>query len=146
MKPSRRLKIYIMSSFRNRAAVQLLTSHLADMGHEVMDWTRLAPPIPSGIPVEQRRRMFDGDEYGDIFTFCVEAVGSMDLGIYLGESGQDAGAEVGLAYGAGAPVIGLAGPLEAPGTIVSGMVKRWCEDVKTLLCAVECFAAGEGLR
>lgn len=145
MKPARRLNIYIMSSFRNRAAVQLLTSQLTEMGHEVMDWTRLAPPIPSAVPVEQRRRMLDADEYGDIFTFCVQAIGSMDLGIYLGESGQDAGAELGLAYGSGTPVLGLAGPLESPGTIVSGMVKRWCEDVKTLLCAVEGFAAGEGV-
>lgn len=145
MKQSRRLKIYIMSSFRNRAAVQLLTSELAEMGHEVFDWTKLTPPIPSAIPVETRRRMLDADEYGEVFRFCINAVGAMDLGIYLGASGQDAGAEVGLAYGSGTPVIGLAGPLEAPGTIVSGMVKRWCEDVKTLLCVVECFAAGEGV-
>lgn len=145
MKPARRLKIYIMSSFRNRAAVQLLTSHLAEMGHEVFDWTRLAPPLPASLTPEEKRAALDADEYGEIFRFCVESIGAMDLGIYLGHAGQDAGAELGLAYGCGSPVLGLAGPLESPGTIVSGMVKLWCEDVKTLLCAVECFAAGEGV-
>ena len=55
------------------------------------------------------------------------------------ESGQDAGVEVGLAAGAGTPVLGVRGPLEAPGLMLHGAVSLWCYaiqeavDVLTLL-------------
>lgn len=133
------LKIYIASSYRNKHFVQILSGALEE-GHwcKVLDWTKLAPPVSRSLPIEERRRVFDTDERGEIFEFCRNACGGLaDLVIYLGPAGQDAAAEVALAYASGVPVLGLASPLEAPGLIVNGIVGRWCEDVTDLLDAVQ---------
>ena len=130
------MKIYVASSFRNLNAVNLLRSYLEDSGHTVLDWAAFAPPLPAGMPLEERRRVLDGDERGDIFDFCKRACTSADLVIYLGPAGQDAAAEVGIAHAAGVPVLGLAGPLEAPGLILSRCVYRWVKDTAELFVAV----------
>lgn len=135
------MNIYIASSFRNLHAVQLLTAMLEDSGHTVFDWTRLAPPLAGSLTPEQRRAALDADEYGDIFAFCTQACASVDLVIYLGAAGQDSACEVGIAYAAGVPVYGLAGPLETPGTILSRAVSRWCDGATGLLAAVAAYAA-----
>lgn len=140
MKPSRFLKIYIASSFRNLHAVHMLTDRLQEAGHSVLDWTAFAPPLPEGMRPEERRSVLDSDSRGQIFEFCTGASGGADLVIYLGESGQDAACEVGIAFNAGVPVYGLGGPLEAPGLILSRAVSRWFGKVPELLAAVEAFA------
>lgn len=140
MNPSRSLKIYIASSFRNLHAVDLLMDRLQDAGHSVLDWTKFAPPLPAGMRPEERRSVLDSDSRGQIFEFCTSASGGADLVIYLGESGQDAACEVGIAFNAGVPVFGLGGPLEAPGLILSRAVSAWFAKVPELLAAVERFA------
>lgn len=140
MKSSRSLNIYIASSFRNLHAVDLLVERLRDAGHVVLDWTRFAPPLPAGMRPEERRAVLDSDDRGRIFEFCTGASGGADLVIYLGESGQDAACEVGIAFNAGVPVFGLGGPLEAPGLILSRAVAAWFGKVPELLAAVERFA------
>lgn len=142
MKPSRALNIYIASSFRNLHAVDLLTDRLRDAGHAVLDWTRFAPPLAEDLRPEERRALLDSDSRSLIFDFCTGASAGADLIIYLGESGQDAACEVGIAFNAGVPVIGLGGPLEAPGLILSRAVARWFAKVPELLAAVECLAEG----
>jgi hypothetical protein len=140
MKPSAPISIYIASSFRNLYAVQLLRDALRDRGHTVLDWTKLAPPLPEGMTPEKRRAALDSDERGEIFAACSEACGRADLVIYLGQAGQDAACEVGMAYVAGTPVFGLAGPLEKPGLILARAVTRWFGGYGELLEAVEGLA------
>lgn len=76
---------------------------------------------------------------GQVYEFCADACRHADVVVYLGASGQDAGVEVGLAAGAGTPVLGVRGPLEAPGLMLHGAVSLWCYaiqeavDVLTLL-------------
>ena len=140
MKPSRSLTIYIASSFRSLHAVHLLRDALQERCHKVLDWTRFAPPLPEGMTPEKRRMALDTDERGDIFSFCAEACAQADLIIYLGPAGQDAAAEVGMAYVSGVPIFGLAGPLEQPGLILTRAVTRWCADVEELFVAVEGLA------
>lgn len=43
----------------------------------------------------------------------------------MGEASQDAGVEVGIAWAAGVPVLGIAGPLEEPGAMLSCAVSAW---------------------
>jgi hypothetical protein len=146
MKPSARLSIYIASSFRNLCAVQLLRDALRERGHTVMDWTKLAPPLPEGMSPEKRRMVLDSDERGEIFVACSEACARVDLVIYLGQAGQDAACEVGMAYVSGTPVFGLAGPLEKPGLILARAVTRWVGDCGELLEAVDGFAGCAALN
>jgi hypothetical protein len=136
----KRLKIYIASSFRNKAGVQMLQNELAKR-HTVYDWTTKAPPVPAHLTPEQRRAELDKDEHGKIFKFCTDACKAADLLIYYGEAGKDAACEVALAYAEGATVIGLAGPFEAPGTILDGMVSLWVPDVRALIMAVDALAS-----
>ena len=142
MKNAKSLRIYIASSFRNLYAVQLLTQALIDRGHEVDDWTALPAPLPSDMPVSERRERLDADPTGEIFKFCLTASTHADLVIYLGPSGQDAGWECGAAYMAGVPVYGLRGPLEAPGTMLYGGAE-WFESYPALIEAVEKLAEAQ---
>lgn len=138
MKQSMRLDIYIATSAgRNMHAYQLLRERLAEAGHKVLDWSRLAPPLPIDLPPAARRRLMDTDECGEIFNFCSRACGYAELVIYLGPAGQDAACEVGMAAAVGVPVYGLRGLYEAPGTILYRAVGRWFDESAALLRAVE---------
>ena len=55
----------------------------------------------------------------------------------LGASGQDAGVEVGLARAWGVPVLGIRGPLEAPGLMLYGAASVWVESVEAALNLLE---------
>jgi hypothetical protein len=140
MKSSSSLSVYIASSARNLHAVELLYRALRNRGHKALDWTRLAPPLPDSMPLEERRAALDADERGEIFRFCAETCGRADLVIYLGPAGQDAACEVGMAYVSGVPVIGLRGTLEAPGLILTRAVTCWVAGMRGLFEAVEALA------
>ncbi len=92
------LKVYIASSFKNIHAVRLLAKSMRQMGYEILDWTLKATP-PEGLNAAKRREWMDTDHGGEVFSFCAEACKQADFIIYLGTSGQDAGVEVGIAYG-----------------------------------------------
>lgn len=130
------MRIYIASSYRNLHVVQLLTAVLTEQGHIVEDWTKLAPPIPSGMPEPEAKALLDSDERGWIFNFCSRACICVDLLIYLGPAGQDAACEVGLAASSDIPIFGLKGPLERPGLILNGLVSKWFSSAEELLEAV----------
>jgi hypothetical protein len=146
MNASTSLSVYIASSFRNLPAVLMLRDRLTEAGHKVLDWTRLAPPLPEGASPEERRLALDSDERGVIFAECSEACGHADLVIYLGPAGQDAACEVGMAYAAGTPVFGLAGPLEKPGLILTRAVLRWYGEPGELLKAVDLLAESAAIE
>ncbi len=137
MHSNRPYTIYIASSFRHKHAVQMLTrlftATLVDIA--ILDWTEKATP-PEGLNADQRRQWMDTDHGGNVYSFCRDACGSADLVIYLGHSGQDAGVEVGMAFGSGVEVIGLAGPLESPGLMLHGAVKEWAKNIEDLIFMV----------
>ena len=135
------MKIYIAASFRLLHAVRLLQNSLRVSlpGIEILDWTGLATP-PDNLTPTQRREWMDTDLSGQVFTFCEEACGRADLIIYFGQSGQDAGVEVGLARAAGVPILGVLGPLEAPGLMLHGSVSLWVRDVTEMWQRIEALA------
>lgn len=138
------MKIYIAASYRHLHAVRLFQQSLeGDLpGVEILDWTKLATP-PADLTPAQRREWMDTDLSGEVFRFCEEACGRADLVVYFGQSGQDAGVEIGLARAAGVPVLGVLGPLEAPGLMLHGSVSLWVRDIleawaciATLVCCI----------
>jgi hypothetical protein len=131
------MKVYIASSFRNLNAVMLLRDCFRGQGHTVLDWTDKTPPLPAAMPLAERREALDADERGAIFDFCTHACGSADLVVYLGPAGQDAAAEVGIAWAAGVPVFGFAGPLEKPGLILNRCVAQWFTEFEPFWDAVQ---------
>lgn len=137
---SRSLQVYIASSFKHKHAVRLLGRELRIMGYVILDWTEKATP-PQGLTPSQRRAWMDTDmEGGQVFAFCRDACIQADLLIYFGASGQDAGVEVGLACGAGVPVLGIRGPLEAPGLMLHGAMTTWADSIEETLELMQAVA------
>lgn len=132
----RHLRVYIASSFRHVHAVRLFARELERLGYRIFDWTEKATP-PEGLSVAERRQWMDTDHGGEVFSFCAMACRSVDMVIYLGGSGQDAGVEVGMAQGAGVPVFGIRGPLEAPGLMLHGAAAGWVETMDEALFVLE---------
>lgn len=126
------LKVYIASSFKNIHAVRLLAKDMQSMGYEILDWTLKATP-PEGLNASQRREWMDTDHGGEVFVFCANACKEADFIVYLGTSGQDAGVEVGIAFGSGKPVLGIRGPLESPGLMLYGACTCWVEHIEHAL-------------
>ncbi len=122
--------VYIAASFKHKHAVRLLGRILREFGFNILDWTEKATP-PTGLTPAERRQWMDTDtEGGQVFAFCKDACIEANIVIYFGESGQDAGVEVGLASGAGVPILGIRGPLEAPGLMLHGAVDVWVEAIE----------------
>lgn len=125
--------VYIAGSFRHMHGVRLLGSALAACGCQMLDWTAKASP-PPGLTAAQRRIWMDTDQAGgQVYGFCRNACFNADLVIYYGESGQDAGVEVGLASASGTPVLGLSGPLESPGLMLHGAVNAWAASAQEII-------------
>jgi nucleoside 2-deoxyribosyltransferase len=135
------MDIYIASSARNLHGVQLLRNLLSGRGHRVLDWTALAPPLPDHLSPEERRMALDSDERGEIFAFCAKACKEADALIYLGPAGQDAACEVGMAFAAGVPTIGLAAPTEKPGLILNRAIRHWAANIEDSLKLIDSLAA-----
>ncbi len=134
-------KIYIASSFRHIHAVQLLERQLITMGYEILDWTRKAS-VPEGLTPAQRREWMDTDNNGGtVFAFCHESCTSADLVIYLGQSGQDAGVEIGMAKASNIPVLGIRGPLEYAGLMLYGSCTTWVDSIGHALLILERLAS-----
>ncbi len=125
--------IYIAASFKHKHAVRLLGRELNKLGFDILDWTEKATP-PPGLTPAQRREWMDTDlEGGQVFSFCHDACLNTDILIYFGTSGQDAGVEVGLACAAKVPIMGIRGPLEAPGLMLHGATDVWVDSVEDAL-------------
>lgn len=134
--PPAALTVYVAASFRHKHGVRLLGRELRSLGCHILDWTEKAVPPPGLTPAE-RRLWMDTDRAGaPVYAFCRNACLEADLLIYYGESGQDAGVEVGLAAGAGVPVLGIRGPLEGPGLMLHGAVSLWVDGAEEALAVL----------
>jgi len=125
--------IYIAASFKHKHAVRLLGLKLREYGYKILDWTDKATP-PQGLSAAKRREWMDTDfEGGKVFSFCKDSCLQADILVYFGESGQDAGVEVGIASGANVPLLGIRGTLEDPGLMLYGAIDVWVEDIEDAL-------------
>ena len=135
------LTIYVAGSFKHKHGVRLLGRELRGMGCRMLDWTDKAVPPPGLTPAERRIWMDTDRDGGEVYAFCHQACLTADMVIYYGASGQDAGVEVGLAAGAGVPLLGIRGPLEGPGLMLHGAVNGWVDSVEDALESVAALLA-----
>jgi hypothetical protein len=127
------LSVYVAASFRHKHGVRLLGRELSTLGCKILDWTEMAIPPPGLTPLERRVWMDTDRDGGQVYAFCRDACLTADMVMYYGTSGQDAGVEIGLAAGVGTPVLGIRGPLEAPGLMLHGAVNHWADTVEEAL-------------
>lgn len=132
------MKIYIAASWKHCHAVEMLTGLLRERGHEVLSFVEnnhgeqaahLAQnadgsPIPfeEWVWSDRGERSFDYDTAG---------AATSDLTVYIGPSGMDAAAEVGIAWANGKTVIGLAGKGEQFGLMRRMVV--WAKTYREVL-------------
>lgn len=133
--------VYIAASFRHMHAVRLLGRELEKLGFIILDWTARAAPPPGLTPAQRRIWMDTDQDGGQVFAFCRNACSEADLVIYYGASGQDAGVEVGLAAASGVPILGIRGPLEAPGLMLHGAATVWVDSIEGALEILSALAA-----
>lgn len=101
-------KIYIAASWKHAHAVEMLTTILREMNCEVLSFVEnnygeghsASKPMPfeDWMKTESADKSFKYDTEGAMFS---------DLVIYIGPSGKDAAAELGMAYAKGVPILGL---------------------------------------
>lgn len=127
------MKIYIASSWKNQHAVEMLTAQLRARGHEVLSFIENnygeghAPDMP--IPFE---KWVETEQAEKAFEYDVKAATTSNLVIYISPSGTDAWAEVGAAWGAGVPVIGLWSKGE-PAGLMRKMMGTWASRYQHIL-------------
>lgn len=133
------MKVYIAASWKHQHAVEMLTAMLRERACEVFSFVennhgenpdakmKDKKPIPfeEWVWSESGRRSFDFDTRW--------AMGA-DLVIYIGPSGKDAAAELGMAYARGVPIHGLYAKGEDFGLM--RRIVEWHFDFKSLLEAV----------
>ena len=134
------LTIYIAASFKHLHGARLLGRELRKLGYKLLDWTEKASPPPGLTPAQRRIWMDTDQEGGQVYKFCRDACAKADIVVYYGESGQDAGVEVGIASASGAAIIGIRGPLEGAGLMLHGAVDVWTEEAESALALLEKLA------
>jgi hypothetical protein len=118
----------------------MLTHFLRRKGHEVISF------VEKAVVDEGRDNLhFDFEEWvnskdgSEKFRYDTEGATKSDLVIYLGPSGTDAWAEVGAAWAAGVPIVGLWAKGEQAG-LMRRMVTYWCLDYRQVLETVSMVA------
>ena len=138
------MKIYIASSWKNQHGVELLTAALRGYGHEVKSWVE----NNYGENHNHVTKRFSFDEWvtsaeaNQAFEFDTTGATQSDLLIYYGPAGKDACAEMGAAWGAGVPIIGLHAKGEDIG-LMRKMAICWFTRAEELLNAVHEFEGWE---
>lgn len=135
------MKIYIAASWKHQHAVEMLTNILEDMGHEILSWLREGRPEEAFLSKKDLDAFIYSEVGRGVFDFCVSSVKSADLIIYVGPSGCDAWAEIGMAYGMGKPIFGLLAKSEDVG-MMRHMIIEWFSSVNSLIENVDKFSKG----
>jgi len=132
------MKIYIASSWKNQHGVEMLTALLREKGHEVISWVE----NNYGEDHNHVTKKFSFEEWvtspesDQSFRFDTEGATQSDLVIYYGPAGKDACAELGAAWAANVPIIGLMAKGEDIG-LMRKMAYVWCYRYTEVLEEVE---------
>lgn len=136
------MKIYIASSWKNQHAVEMLTDLLRVRGHEVLSFVennhKEGHGFKKSIPFEE---WIKTEQAANSFRYDINAAASSELVIYIGPSGTDAWAEVGIAFASNAEIYGLWAKGE-PAGLMRKMVE-WFTDYRDLLEVIG--KKGEGI-
>lgn len=140
------MRIYIASSWKNQHVVELITEKLRDLGHNVVSWVENNydenhVPGTDGFEFE---KWVNSESADKSFQFDIDGATLSDLVIYIAPAGTDAWAEVGAAYGAGIPIIGLWAKGEQSG-LIRKMMLCWVSRYTELINAVSIFEIEQNL-
>lgn len=136
---SKDFTVYVAASWRHEHAVRLLTDELRRRRFEVKSFVeyeadkgRLAGN-PNRITLEDWIWSEDGYD-----KFHYDTTGAMEssIVIFIGPSGTDAWAEVGAAYAAGVPILGLWAKGEDTG-LMRRMMTQWYHNHQELFSQLE---------
>lgn len=125
------MKIYIASSFKNQHAVEMLTEKLELKGYEVLSFVENSFRETYDINMDLET-WFKSEGAGNSFKFDTDAVRKADFIIYIGPSGIDAWAEIGMAYGLGKRIFGLKAKDEKVG-LMRKMIELWFNNYRDIL-------------
>lgn len=137
------MKIYIASSWKNQHAVEMLTDALRLNGHTILSFVENNHGENPNSSTNERKSdkpvPFDewcaSEDGNRSFVYDTEGATKADLVIYVGPSGTDAWAEVGAAWAANVPILGLWAKGEQAG-LMRRMMTAWFEDYRMLLKSV----------
>lgn len=138
------MNIYIAASWKHQHAVEMLTSMLRERCHEVLSFVEnnhgenqtAKKKDEKPIPFDEWVYSEGGDRS---FWYDTKWAMKSDLVIYIGPSGKDAAAELGMAYASGLKIMGLHAKGEDFGLM--RRIVNWKFDYKELLAAVDIYAA-----
>jgi len=129
---------YIAASWKHEHAVKMMTDLLREIGVEVRSFVENGYKEHSGAVFEPDGKKMDFDEWvltdkgTRSFEFDVNGATTSDFVLYIGPSGTDAWAEVGAAWSAGVPVLGLWAKGE-PAGLMRLMMMAWYTDHRQML-------------
>ena len=131
------MTIYIASSWKHEHCVRMLTALLRRRGYEVNSFVEhnygerkaIKDGLPEGMTFD---KWVLSDRGKDAFRYDTQGATTADLVIYIGPSGTDAWAEVGVAWAEKVPVVGLYAKGEQSGLMRRMMVK-WYNNHNELL-------------
>lgn len=136
------MDIYIASSWKNQHGVEMLTELLRGMGHKVHSFVEnnhgeneRKTVGGKEVPFEQWVWSEAGDQS---FFYDTEGATKSDLVIYYGPSGQDAAAELAMAWHSGRKTVGLWAKGENLG-LMRRLCSEWFTDFRQLLKRVELY-------
>ena len=138
MKDGAKPTVYIVSSWKNQHAVEMLTDMLAERGYEVRCFVRHSAQERDFPDFEQ---WVHTDRADKCFQYDTGGATTSDVVVYIGPSGTDAWAEVGAAWAVGIPIIGLWAKGEQAG-LMRKMVSYWVTDYTDVFPAVEVALEG----
>ena len=144
------MKVYIASSWKNQHAVEMLTALIRAEDIEVLSFVEnnhgeTNPRAPFAAQDENGKDIsieeWIWSERGKkSFVYDTTAATTADLVIYVSPSGCDAWAEIGAAWQAKRPIIGLMSKGEQVG-LMRRMFNACCTDYRKLMVIVRRFKA-----
>lgn len=143
------MKIYIAASWRHQHAVEMMTSLLRERNHEVLSFVENNHgENPDAKQKDKKPIPFDEwvwSESGER-SFVYDTQGAMrsDVVIYIGPSGKDAAAELGMAWARGVKILGLYAKGEDFGLM--RRIVEWKYDFQELLACVDAVAGVSNLK
>ena len=126
------MQIYIAASWKHEHAVVMLTSLLRACNHKVMSFVENNNAERPGAGVKFDFESWCWSELGkQSFVFDTDGASLSDVVIYIGPSGKDAAAEIGVAWASGIPILGLYAKGEDFG-LMRRMIE-WQDNIESLL-------------
>lgn len=105
------MKVYIAASWKHQHAVEMMTRLLRDRNIEVMSFVENNNEDPDCKKAGSKALPFDEWIYSESgsrsFEFDTGWAMRADMVVYIGPSGKDAAAELGMAFARGVPIVGL---------------------------------------